>query len=41
MDPDAFDRLHDDFMLALADKDQLYVADLFGGRSPSTGSEYA
>ena len=34
MDLDAFDRLHDDFMLALADKDQLYVADLFGGSQP-------
>jgi phosphoenolpyruvate carboxykinase (ATP) len=31
LDPDAFDRLHDDFLLALADKDQLYVADLYGG----------
>ena len=34
MDPAAFDRLHDDFLLALADKDHLYVADLFGGSQP-------
>src|SRR3954454_625332 len=34
MDPAAFDRLHDDFLLALADKDQLYVADLYGGSQP-------
>src|SRR3954467_13749641 len=34
MEPDAFDRLHDDFLLALADKEQLYVADLFGGSQP-------
>ena len=34
MDPAAFDRLHDDFLAALADKDQLYVADLFGGSQP-------
>ena len=34
MEPDAFDRLHADFLLALADKDQLYVADLFGGSQP-------
>ena len=31
MDPNAFDRLHDDFLLALADKDMLYAADLYGG----------
>jgi len=31
MDPDAFDRLYDDFLLALADKDMLYAADLYGG----------
>jgi phosphoenolpyruvate carboxykinase (ATP) len=31
MDPDAFDRLYDDFLLALADKDNLYAADLYGG----------
>ncbi len=34
MDPAAFDRLYDDFMLALADKDTLYVADLYGGSQP-------
>ena len=34
MDPAAFNRLHDDFLLALADKDQLYVADLYGGSQP-------
>jgi phosphoenolpyruvate carboxykinase (ATP) len=34
MDPDAFDRLYDDFLLALADKDQLFVADLYGGSQP-------
>ena len=34
MDPDAFDRLHDDFLLALADKEQLFVGDLYGGSQP-------
>src|SRR3954465_13331280 len=34
MDPAAFDRLHEDFMLGLAGKDQLYVADLYGGSQP-------
>ena len=34
MDPDAFDRLYDDFLLALGDKDQLFVADLYGGSQP-------
>jgi phosphoenolpyruvate carboxykinase (ATP) len=34
MDPDAFDRLHDDFLLALAGKDMLFVADLYGGSQP-------
>ena len=34
MDPAAFDRLHDDFLLALGDKDQLFVADLYGGSQP-------
>ena len=34
MDPEAFDRLYDDFLLALADKDKLYVADLYGGSQP-------
>ncbi len=31
MDPDAFDRLYDDFLLALGDKDLLFVSDLYGG----------
>jgi phosphoenolpyruvate carboxykinase (ATP) len=31
LDPDAFDRLYDDFLIALSDKDVLYVADLYGG----------
>jgi phosphoenolpyruvate carboxykinase (ATP) len=31
MDPDAFERLYDDFMVALADKDRLFAADLYGG----------
>ncbi len=31
MEPDAFDRLHEDFLLALGDKDLLFVADLYGG----------
>src|SRR3954452_7809724 len=34
MAPDAFDRLHDDFLLALADKDLLFVSDLYGGSQP-------
>jgi phosphoenolpyruvate carboxykinase (ATP) len=34
MEPDAFDRLHEDFLLALADKDMLFVADLYGGSQP-------
>ena len=34
MDPDAFDRLHADFLTALAGKDTLYVADLYGGSQP-------
>jgi phosphoenolpyruvate carboxykinase (ATP) len=34
MEPAAFDRLYEDFLLALADKDQLYVADLYGGSQP-------
>jgi len=34
MAPDAFDRLHDDFLLALADKDMLFVSDLYGGSQP-------
>ena len=31
MDPEAFDRLHADFLAALADKPTLFVQDLFGG----------
>src|SRR5690242_5829220 len=34
MDPEAFDRLHDDFLMALGGKEQLYVADLYGGSQP-------
>jgi phosphoenolpyruvate carboxykinase (ATP) len=34
MDAGAFDRLYDDFLLALADKDMLFVADLYGGSQP-------
>jgi phosphoenolpyruvate carboxykinase (ATP) len=34
MDQDAFDRLYDDFLLALADKDLLFVQDLYGGSQP-------
>jgi phosphoenolpyruvate carboxykinase (ATP) len=34
MDPEAFDRLHDDFLIALGDKDMLFVADLYGGSQP-------
>jgi phosphoenolpyruvate carboxykinase (ATP) len=34
MEPEAFDRLYDDFLLALADKDLLFVADLHGGSQP-------
>src|ERR671910_539599 len=34
MDPDAFDRLHEDFLVALGEKDKLFVADLFGGSQP-------
>ena len=34
MDPEAFDRLYDDFLLALGDKDLLFVADLYGGSQP-------
>ncbi len=31
MDPAAFDRLHEDFLAALGEKDRLFVQDLFGG----------
>jgi phosphoenolpyruvate carboxykinase (ATP) len=34
MDPDAFERLYDDFMVALAGKDRLFAADLYGGSQP-------
>ena len=34
MEPDAFDRLHEDFLTALGTKDKLFVADLFGGSQP-------
>jgi phosphoenolpyruvate carboxykinase (ATP) len=34
MDADAFDRLRDDFLLALGDKDMLFVSDLYGGSQP-------
>jgi len=31
MDADAFDRLYEDFLVALGEKDKLFVADLYGG----------
>src|SRR5438552_22847 len=34
MEPDSFDRLHDDFLLALGDKDMLFVGDFYGGSQP-------
>jgi phosphoenolpyruvate carboxykinase (ATP) len=34
MDPEAFERLHEDFLVALGEKDKLFVADLFGGSQP-------
>ncbi|WP_310468674.1 phosphoenolpyruvate carboxykinase (ATP), partial [Sphingomonas sp.] len=34
MEPDAFDRLHEDFLAALGTKDTLFVQDLFGGSQP-------
>jgi phosphoenolpyruvate carboxykinase (ATP) len=34
MEPDAFDRLHADFLRHLATKPHLFVADLFGGSQP-------
>ena len=34
MEADAFDRLHADFLTALAERDTLFVADLFGGSQP-------
>ena len=34
MESDAFDRLHEDFLAALANKPTLFVQDLFGGSQP-------
>src|SRR5918997_12644 len=34
MDADAFDRLYDDFLVALGTKETLFVQDLFGGSQP-------
>ena len=34
MEPDAFDRLHADFLTALGARDLLFVADLYGGSQP-------
>jgi phosphoenolpyruvate carboxykinase (ATP) len=34
MDPAAFERLYDDFLIALGDKDLLFAADLYGGSQP-------
>jgi phosphoenolpyruvate carboxykinase (ATP) len=34
MDADAFDRLHEDFLVALSAKDSLFVSDLYGGSQP-------
>ena len=34
MDPEAFERLHEDFLAALGHKDVLFVQDLFGGSQP-------
>jgi phosphoenolpyruvate carboxykinase (ATP) len=34
MDPAAFERLYDDFLIALGDKDLLFAADLCGGSQP-------
>jgi phosphoenolpyruvate carboxykinase (ATP) len=34
MDPAAFDRLHEDFLVVLGEKDTLFVQDLFGGSQP-------
>ena len=34
MDPDAFDRLHQDFLAALGEKETLFVQDLYGGSQP-------
>ena len=34
MDPDAFDRLQEDFLAALGEKEVLFVQDLYGGSQP-------
>ncbi len=34
MEPDAFDRLYEDFLAALGSSEKLFVADLFGGSQP-------
>jgi phosphoenolpyruvate carboxykinase (ATP) len=34
MDPAAFDRLYEDFLVALGEKDLLFVQDLYGGSQP-------
>jgi phosphoenolpyruvate carboxykinase (ATP) len=34
MDPDAFERLHEDFLVALGEKEELFVQDLYGGSQP-------
>jgi phosphoenolpyruvate carboxykinase (ATP) len=34
MDPAAFDRLHEDFLIALGEKQTLFVQDLYGGSQP-------
>jgi phosphoenolpyruvate carboxykinase (ATP) len=34
MDADAFDRLYEDFLVALSAKDSLFVSDLYGGSQP-------
>ena len=34
MEADAFDRLHEDFLDALKEKEQLFAADLYGGSQP-------
>jgi len=34
MDADAFDRLYEDFLVALGTKDKLFVQDLYGGSQP-------
>jgi len=34
MDPANFDRLHEDFLIALGEKTELFVQDLFGGSQP-------